>query len=147
MTVYGKISECVFNEELEKPHQRSYGKGYVPIGTMGQYSGKCTLGVLRVRANTVHTNQTKHIMPECTSFSEDETLLTAVAEEPIISFCNEKRCLHFEEDKGGCTIPDNVYVAWQDVYYLGERTKYPKCDSFSNRGIAGHIDFSKSFQR
>jgi len=146
VTVYCKISECVFNQELDKPHQRIYGRNYTPIGNMGQYSGTCGLGVLRVRTNTVHTSQTKHVIPECASFSEDETLLTVMATEPVVSFCDEKRCLHFGKGEG-CTLPDDVYVAWQEVNFLGEVSRYPKCDSFSNRGISGHMDFSKSFQR
>ena len=89
MSIYCNISECVFNAKLEEPHQRMYGRGYVPIGDTGKYLGQCSLGVLRVKANTVHTNQTKHVMPECASFSKDETLLTAMSDEPILSFCNE----------------------------------------------------------
>ena len=143
MSIYCNISECVFNAKLEEPHQRMYGRGYVPIGDTGKYLGQCSLGVLRVKANTVHTNQTKHVMPECASFSEDETLLTAMSDEPILSFCNEKRCLHYDTEKG-CTLPDNVYVTWQQVNNVGKISYFPKCDSFSNRRISGHIDWSKS---
>ena len=141
MTVYCNINECVFNRPLNKSHQRSYGRSYTPIGTMGQYSGTCGLKTFRVKAATVHTSQTKHVLPQCASF----TRLAKAATENFISSCDERRCLHFDKDKG-CIISSDVYVAWQNVYHLGEVSKYPKCDSFSNRGISGHIDFSKSGQ-
>ena len=140
MTVYCNINECVFNQLLEEPHQRQYGKGYTPIGTMGQYSGTCSRKTFHIESATIHTSQTKHILPQCASFSTDEA---DMAEEDIVSSCNERRCLHFDKEKG-CVIPSDIYVAWQNVYHLGEVSRYPKCDSFSNRGISGHIDFSKS---
>ena len=143
MTVYCSISECVFNQPLEESHQRSYGKSYTPIGTMGQYSGTCGRKTFQVEAATVHTSQTKHILPQCANFTR---LATKAVTENLVSSCNEKRCLHFDKDEG-CLIPSDIYVAWQNVYHLGELTKYPKCDSFSNRGISGHIDFSKSGMR
>ena len=150
MTVYCKISECVFNKELEEPHQRQYGRSYTPIGTTGQYSGKCGRKTFHVKAATVHSSQTKHILPQCDSFTTNAADVAmkkrSLAMENPISSCNEKRCLHFDKKKG-CVISSDIYVAWQSVYHLGELSKYPKCDSFSNRGISGHIDFSKSGMR
>ena len=143
MTVYCNISECVFNKELEEPHQRMYGRGYVPIGNTGQYKGTCSRGAITVKSGTVHTNQTKYVIPECTYFSEDVSLLEAIQKSEVESSCNEKRCLHFDSDSS-CTLTPHVYVNWQTVNNLGKVTKYPKCDSFSNRRIAGHIDWSKS---
>ena len=143
MKVYCNISECVFNKPLEKPHQRSYGRSYTPIGTTGQYSGTCGRKTFQVKAATVHTSQTKHILPQCASFTR---LAIKTTTENLVSSCSESRCLHFDKDEG-CLLPSDIYVAWQNVYHLGELTKYPKCDSFSNRGISGHIDFSKSGMR
>jgi len=142
VTVYCKISECVFNEKLEEAHQRQYGRSYTPIGTMGQYSGKCGRKTFQVEAATVRSSQTKHVIPQCASFTTSEADAAIVMENPVSS-CNEKRCLHFKKGKG-CVIPSDIYVAWQRVYHLGELSKYPKCDSFSNRSISGHIDWSKS---
>jgi len=143
MTVYCNISECGFNQKLEEPHQRKYGVGYVPIGNMSQYSGKCVFDVIRIRTSTVQTSQTKHIVPVCDTFSEDETALSVLEGEHMVAFCDERRCLHFDKDKG-CMLPADVYVGWHTVVSLGEKTRYPVCTSFSNRGISGHIDWSKS---
>ena len=140
MTVYCNIKECVNNEELSDPHQRNYGINYTPIGNSGQYTGKCSLPVFNMRATTVHTFQTKHIIPECANYSESTD---SNIEKPEFSSGNEKRCLHFHEEKGCVATPD-LYVDWITVVNLGDKTRYPKCDSFSNRGIKGHIDWSKS---
>ena len=140
MTVYCNIKECVNNEELPDPHQRSYGRSYTPIGDSGQYTGKCSLPVFNVKATTVHTFQTKHIIPECANYSESTD---SNIEKSEFSSCNEKRCLHFHEEKGCVATPD-LYVDWITVVNLGDKTRYPKCNSFSNRGISGHIDWSKS---
>ena len=155
MTVYCDISECVFNKNLPEPHQRSYGYNYTPIGTMGQYSGKCGLSTFKVESKTVHTSQTRHIIPECANFSESNDAFSSSSavttfEKPsgdsIKVMCDEKRCLHFNVEKG-CVSPNDWYVSWTTVSTFGEITKYPKCESFSNRGISGHYDFSKSGQR
>ena len=153
MTVYCDISECVFNRELPEPHQRSYGRSYTPIGTMGQYSGKCGLSVFTVKARTVRTSQSRHIIPECTSFSTSHTSFSSPdavttfeqpSNEDVQIVCDEKRCLHYSHETDGCVSPIDWYVSWHTVNNLGDITKYAKCDSFSNRGISGHIDFSRS---
>ena len=153
MTTYCNINECVFNRELPEPHQRSYGYNYTPIGTMGQYSGKCGLSVFTVEASTVKTHQASYIIPECTSFSDSTdafsssnavTTFEKPSNEDTQVLCNETRCLHYSHETDGCVAPIDWYVSWFTVNNLGDKTKYAKCESFSNRGIKGHIDFSRS---
>ena len=153
MTVYCDISECVFNQDLPEPHQRNYGHSYTPIGNMGQYSGKCGLSTFKVESKTVHTSQTRHIIPECVNFSESNAAFSSSSavttfEKPSSDstevLCDEKRCLHYSHETEGCVSPIDWYVSWHTVNNLGDKTKYAKCESFSNRGISGHIDFSRS---
>ena len=153
MTTYCNINECVFNKELPEPHKRNYGYNYTPIGTMGQYSGKCGLSTFTVKARTVRTSQSRHIIPECVSFSDSvdafasssvATTLEKPSNEDTQVLCNEIRCLHYSHETDGCVAPIDWYVSWHTVNNLGDITKYAKCESFSNRGIKGHIDWSRS---
>lgn len=153
VTVYCDISECVFNKELPEPHQRSYGYNYTPIGTMGQYSGRCGLSTFKVESKTVHTSQTIHIIPECTNFSTSTdafsssnaaTTFEKPSNDDVQIVCDEKRCLHYSYETQGCVSPIDWYVSWTTINNLGDVTKYAKCESFSNRGVKGHIDWSRS---
>ena len=154
MTTYCNINECVFNRELPEPHQRMYGRSYTPIGNMGQYSGICGLSIFNVKATTVTTAQTRHIIPECTSFSTSINASSSTvtdfqkpSNEDTQVLCDEKRCLHYSHETQGCVSPIDWYVSWLTVNHLGDITKYAKCESFSNRGFKGHMDLSRTFHR
>lgn len=122
---------------------------------MGQYSGMCGLSVFDVKATTVRTSQSLHIIPECVSFSDSvdafasssvATTLEKPSNEDTQVLCDETRCLHYSHETQGCVSPIDWYVSWHTVNSLGDKTKYAKCESFSNRGIKGHIDWSRSGQ-
>ena len=138
MTIYCNVTDCVFRDELKKPHKRD---SLIPA----LYTGVCSLpGVDMQKIDALSPGRIRRVEAVCNTYSTVETDATYVMEDII---CDMKEC--FSNEDGICNRAEknrnpDIYVSKEVVYEKNEKKEYPICSS-KNRTLQdlGRMDFSR----
>jgi len=126
MSIYCNIKECKNWLPLEETHNMKHRPGFQPIGTTGEYYGKCSLSNINVSSSTAKSRNTKQVLATCDSYNKDE---------PEEFKCTEKRCV-FYLDVDKCEkikFNEDLYIDWTVAFDLEERKEVPRCKVFAHR--------------
>lgn len=146
MTVYCNVSKCVYRMPIDKSVQQEFGRGYVPVGGLGVYKGRCGLGSVSIYPRTVRSSTgLRKVLSICSNFSETEKV--EVTEADGLN-CSQKAC-RYNREGSVCertTFPDmNLFFDSEQVYDGIERNVLPVCKSYSTAHRSGLIDWSRAY--
>ena len=143
MSIYCNVKNCVSWKSIDTPVQQTHGIGYVPVGGLGLYKGKCKLNSVSVYPKIVKSGTgRRQVLSICSNFSESAENL------PSVGSCSQTDCLHNEGL--ACTrlsMPDKDLFFDTDASYDGNvKVSYPVCKSYSIKHRTGVIDWSKAYE-
>ena len=150
MAIYCNVEKCVSWESIDTPMQQTHGIGYVPIGGLGLYKGKCKLNSVSVQPKTIKTRNGRfQVLSICSNFSEEHSAEV----EPGSAICSKDDCLH-NKDTGDGLICMRYSAPNKDLFFDADETydgdvnakvMYPVCKSYSVRHRTGVIDWSRVY--
>ena len=143
MAIYCNVEKCINWESIDEPVQQSHGIGYVPVGGLGLYKGKCKLNSVSVYPKIVKSSTgTRQVLSICANFSESAEDL------PSIDSCSQTDCLHNEGL--ACTrlsIPNkDLFFDTNESYDGDVKVSYPVCKSYSTKHRTGVIDWGRVYE-
>lgn len=137
MTVYCNITDCKNWLPLKEPHQMENKPGFVPIGNMSEYTGRCAFPEIKIQSITVHSHSTKQILAICGSYNMNQ---------PTKFECNEEQCKHYI-DKNTCDKLENggnLYIGWTISFNGNKKERVPRCKVFAHRWRENAFDWGKA---
>ena len=160
-TVYCNADVCGNWRELDEVHHRDYGPNYKPIGNTGQYRGRCSMipffDYVRVRSSggteqevgvcgSYNSNGDFSVVKDIRQLINDPAWNIDGAKLTFDGNCNVRPCLYNDAEHNSCIKQHDELDRYVDVKTLRNRNNKKEmavCNSFSNRGIKGHIDMTK----
>jgi len=120
LDIFCNNRDCKNFMKLKDPYIMKYHKAYVPIGTTGQYQGKCS-----IRPNFVFTQEitslTKYIYVIC------------LQEAGLNSICGAEQCLL-----------NNCGICGRKEIGVNIKNGKSYCMNYSDKFISGHVDMMSS---
>ena len=143
MTIYCNIQNCGNWQGIEEEVRPPKGRGYIPIGDIGLFKGKCGLN----KVDIVHkefkgSGGSRRKLSICDNFSTEPG---EVNQDFLRVSCSEKNC-RFNTLEGGCN-----QIEWHNDLYIdealvmdgNEQISVPACQSYILRKRTGLVSLYK----
>jgi len=145
MKIYCNIETCINWTALKTPKQMKKGIGYVPIGNIGIYNGRCGLEAISIMSHTARGQSTIQTLPICENYATDFSKDSFI-NQPKSFVCSEKRCA-FHIDNNQCDKVNHdydLYIGWTTAFYGTDKKEVSNCKSFAHRKRENAFDWSKA---
>jgi len=145
MSIYCNIETCTNWIALETPKQMKKNIGYVPIGNIGIYNGRCGLEAVSITTHTARGQSTIQTLPICGNYVADSSKDFSTNQVKDFS-CSEKRCA-FYLDNNQCDKINHdydLYIGWTTAFYGTDKKEVPNCKSFAHRKRENAFDWGKA---
>ena len=145
MGIYCNIETCLNWVALETPKQMKKSAGYVPIGNIGIYNGKCGLAAVSIMTHTARGTSTKQTLPICGNYTV-ESLEDSPDNQSKSFTCSEERCAFYLDNNQCDKINHNhdLYIGWTTAFYGTDKKEVINCKSFAHRKRENAFDWGRA---
>ena len=137
--IYCNINECKNWLPLQEIHHMKNKPGFIPIGKLDEYKGRCSFSVIQIDSTTAKSLHTKQVLAVCGSYNTSS---------PKTFTCNEKRCLRYLDGNKCDKIryEEDLYIDKTTAFIGVEKTEVPRCKVFAHRWRENAFDWGKAAQ-
>ena len=145
MGIYCNIETCTNWTALKTSKQMKKGIGYVPIGDIGMYNGRCGLEAVSIMTHTARGRSTIQTLPICENYSIDSSKDISI-EQPKSFSCSEERCAFYIDDNQCDKVNQeyDLYIDWTVAFYTTDKKEVPNCKSFAHRKRENAFDWGRA---